>query len=367
MRAANAQTVGVPAASSALADGAPAHAAYDAYDPFHLADADDNDVPFDAPSEADLNDLIDEAECLLDQPGEPATLAPPPPPKIIATTPVTLEPIRPSIAAMPKDQTYLLSARQAARSAGGRRGFSLGPSTARIAGGFAALALLIGAGAALSRVQEATPSPIPGPSAAAAAAAPLDPLEEYNRALAEIESGRTAAGLASLRRAAEAGLAPAQYRLAKAYENGEGVARDLARARALTEQAAEAGNCRAMHDAGVFLARGEGAALDEVGAARWFRAAAERGVADSQYNLGLLHQQGRGVAQSAPDALYWFLVAARGNDLNAVERAVEVATQLTPEQVANARSRARAFRAQPADALANGAVADGARFSCATA
>lgn len=370
MRTADALSVGNPAAPSAPAalPVAPIPAAYDAYDPFHLAEADEDDVPFDAPSEADLDDLIDAEECLLLERRSEATPPPPAPAQpTIVKAPLELAPIRPIVAALPRDRGYLYAARQAARNADGRRGGSLSPSALRVASNFAALIVLIGAGAgaALSRVQEGAPPPVPGP-AAAAAAAPVDPLAEYRRAVALMEQGRRDEGLEALRIAADAGLAPAQYRLAKAYENGEGVERDLARARELTEQAAEAGNCRAMHDAGVFLARGEGAPRDEAGAARWFRAAAERGVADSQYNLGLLHQQGRGVAQSPSDALYWFLLAARQDDLNAVERAVEVATQLTPEDVAQARARARAFRVQPSDASANGVAEGAASFSCAS-
>ncbi|MBY0564198.1 MAG: sel1 repeat family protein [Hyphomonadaceae bacterium] len=373
MRAANEPIVGVPAAQSAPAATpayAPPPAAYDAYDPFHLANDDGDDAPFDAPSEAELNDLIDEAECLLldersamsanVQVAAPEQPPKPPPRK----APMALEPLRPVISLGPRDRTYLYTARQAARNVERRVG---GVGKVRFAARVTALTVLIGAGAMMiSRMQFEFPAPsLPAP-ASAAAAAPVDPLTDYTVALARLDAGQTAAGLQLLRRAAEAGLAPAQYRLAKAYENGEGVERDLTRARDLTERAAAGGNCRAMHDAGVFLARGEGAPMDEAEAARWFRAAAERGVADSQYNLGILHQQGRGVTQSAADALYWFLVAARRNDINAVERAVEVATQLTPEQVAEARSRARAFRAQPADAQANGAVSDGASFTCAT-
>jgi len=177
---------------------------------------------------------------------------------------------------------------------------------------------------------------------------------QYELALQRLASGRTPEGVTLLRRAADRGFPMAQYRLAKLYERGEGVAADLAVARQWTERAAAAGNRRAMHDLGVYFARGEGAPLDEGAAFRWFRQAAELGVADSQYNLGVLYQQGRGVNASASEALFWFLVAARQGDQDAGARATALEGQLPQIQVEQARARAQAFRPRAASAVANG-------------
>lgn len=177
---------------------------------------------------------------------------------------------------------------------------------------------------------------------------------QYELALQRISAGRSQEGVALLRGAADRGFAMAQYRLAKLYERGEGVAADLATARLWTERAAAAGNRRAMHDLGVYFARGEGAPLDEAAAFRWFRQAAELGVADSQYNLGILYQQGRGVNASPSEALFWFLVAARQGDQDASTRAIALEAQLTQPQVGQARARAEAFRPRAASAVANG-------------
>jgi localization factor PodJL len=181
-----------------------------------------------------------------------------------------------------------------------------------------------------------------------------DMVAQYELALQRIGAGRTADGLGLLRRAADRGLAMAQYRLAKLYERGEGVPTDLALARQWTERAAAAGNRRAMHDLGVYFARGEGATLDEAAAFRWFRQAAELGVADSQYNLGVLYQQGRGVNSSAAEAMFWFLVAARQGDEDAAARAASLEPTLQANQVEQARARAAAFRPRASSAIANG-------------
>jgi localization factor PodJL len=187
-----------------------------------------------------------------------------------------------------------------------------------------------------------------------AAAQSGDPVAQYQLALQRLGNNRTADGLSLLRDAANHGLAMAQYRLAKVYERGEGVAADLSTARQWTERAATAGNRRAMHDLGVYYARGDGAPLDEAAAFRWFRQAAELGVADSQYNLGVLYQQGRGVPANASESLFWFATAARQGDTDAAARATAEEAQLTTTQVQQTRARAQAFRPRAASAIANG-------------
>ncbi len=197
---------------------------------------------------------------------------------------------------------------------------------------------------------EAQPAPLPAPIAA-------DPAAIYADAVELMQSGQAEAGAAEMQRAAEAGHAMAQYRMALAYERGEGVEIDLAAARIWTERAAASGVAMAMHNLGVYNARGEGAARDEAAAFRWFRQAAEFGVPDSQYNLGILYQRGRGVSEDKAEALFWFLLAARQGDAQATARVTEIESMLTPDDARQARARADAFR--PRGAAAADATGDG--------
>jgi localization factor PodJL len=186
------------------------------------------------------------------------------------------------------------------------------------------------------------------------AAARGDPVAQYELALVRLSSGMPDEGVLLLRRAANQGLAMAQYRLGKLFERGEGVPPDLNQARQWTERAAAAGNRKAMHDLGVFYARGEGVELDEATAFRWFRQAAEMGVADSQYNLGVLYQQGRGVAANPAEALYWFTVAAKAGDADARAKVSSLQAQLGSQRGQEIVERAEAFVARPSSARANG-------------
>lgn len=194
-------------------------------------------------------------------------------------------------------------------------------------------------------------SPAPAP----ASAAPAPRAEDHYRAALELlnDPRRGAEGVSLVTRAAEAGYAPAQYRLARLYEHGEGVRADRAIARTWTERAAAAGHRRAMHDLGVYYAQGEGVARDDAAAFRWFRQAAEFGVADSQYNLGVLYQEGRGVAVDEREALFWFLTAAAQGDEEAAARAEALSASRTPAELEQARARAQAFTPRAANPAAN--------------
>ncbi|MBN8608351.1 MAG: SEL1-like repeat protein [Caulobacterales bacterium] len=180
-------------------------------------------------------------------------------------------------------------------------------------------------------------------SAPAPAPAPIDLNERYAAAESMLRSGETGEAVALMQRVAQAGLPAAQYRLAKFYEGGEVLARDLEIARAWTERAARGGHAQAMHDLGVYYARGEGGVRDDASAFRWFRQAAQHGFADSQYNLGVMYEQGRGVSANVDEALFWFTLAAGSGDADAAARVTAMETLVTPMQIEQAQARVAAF------------------------
>ena len=84
------------------------------------------------------------------------------------------------------------------------------------------------------------------------------------------------------------GNATAQYKLGVMYLEGDGVARDLAKAVKWWRKAAEQGDVMAQYLLGVMYNLGLGVTEDEEEAARWFREAAEQGHAEAQFNLEIL-------------------------------------------------------------------------------
>lgn len=180
------------------------------------------------------------------------------------------------------------------------------------------------------------------------------PVASYLSGVELLETGRIADGATLMREAADAGLPIAQYRMAKLYENGQGVPRDLSQSRAWTARAAEGGNIKAMHDLAVFYAEGEGGQQNYAGAVQWFRNAAEYGLIDSQYNLGVLYEQGLGVTADPEEALYWFMVAQKSGDQGAGPKISEMSSQLDPAVVSQVRARADVYVPLPGNDQANG-------------
>lgn len=201
----------------------------------------------------------------------------------------------------------------------------------------AAPALATTAVAAAPTRVPATPAPVPvvpAPAAAAPVAATATPATGalFDQAMAREQAGDGAGSVALLRRAADGGDTRAMNRLARKFENGDGVAKDLSQARALTERAAARGSRQAMHNLGVYYANGDGVPQNMARAAESFRRAAQRGVTDSQFNLGAMAEQGLGGPKSDVQAYYWFALAARGGDQDASAKVREIAARLTPEQ-----------------------------------
>ena len=113
---------------------------------------------------------------------------------------------------------------------------------------------------------------------------------------------------------AEAGDAEAQFQLGRAYAHGEGVAKDLAEAVKWYRKAAEQNHPRAQHSLAFCYAVGDGVPKDSGEAAKWFRKAAEQNLAVAQNGLGYCYEKGEGVAKDLVEAAKWYRKAAEQND-----------------------------------------------------
>jgi localization factor PodJL len=202
----------------------------------------------------------------------------------------------------------------------------------------------------------ALPPALVGPYSLRLAAAQGDPSAQYEVAVRLAQGkGDTDQDLKEAaqwyQRSATSGFAMAQFRLGTLYERGVGVPTDSARAQVWYARAAEQGNVKAMHNLAVLIAAS--GKPDYATAARWFTEAAERGLSDSQYNLAMLYENGLGVAKDAKTAYKWLLLAARSNDAEAKSRRDAVAATLTPAVRAAVEDATKAWRARPADPVAN--------------
>jgi PDZ domain/Sel1 repeat/Putative peptidoglycan binding domain len=127
-----------------------------------------------------------------------------------------------------------------------------------------------------------------------------DGVEAYNR-------GDYVEAITSYRLAAEQGSSDAMNALGYMYENGQGLAKDLAEALYWYQKAADAGNRIATFNIGVFHRDGLGVKADQREAFRWFIKAAVLGVSDAAYSVAQAFNDGRGVTadyKMAADYMY---------------------------------------------------------------
>lgn len=102
-----------------------------------------------------------------------------------------------------------------------------------------------------------------------------------------------------------------QFNLALAYQEGNGVERNIATAVQWYTKAANSGLAIAQFNLAVLYANGAEIPKNEKEAAKWFYAAAQNGYFDAQKVLIGLYLTGRGVPKSPTNALWWDFLARR--------------------------------------------------------
>jgi hypothetical protein len=139
----------------------------------------------------------------------------------------------------------------------------------------------------------------------------------YNQAGARYEAGDKAGAVPLVTKAAEAGNAMAQLRLALMYSQGDGVPRSFKSALAWYDRAAAQGEPESQNQMGIFYELGEGVAENWDLAARLYQASALQGWTKGQFSFGRAYQFGIGVPQDRQQAIAWYQKAARQGNAQA--------------------------------------------------
>jgi TPR repeat protein len=139
------------------------------------------------------------------------------------------------------------------------------------------------------------------------------------------------------RKAADQGVPDAQLNVGALYARGVGVTQDYAEAAKWYRKAAELGLAEAKFNLAVMYGKGQGGLQDSSEEEKWYRRAADQGYPDAQFNMGILYARGDGVPKDYTLAYMWFdLAAAKGND-RARRYRDTAASQLTLAEIAEAR------------------------------
>jgi len=147
------------------------------------------------------------------------------------------------------------------------------------------------------------------------------------------------------RKAADKGIAAAQYYLGLQYYDGLGVRQSYVRAAAWYQMAAKQGYAPAPNNFGLLYELGDGVPRDLSLAAKWFRKAAEQGLASAQAWVGESYYYGLGVSRNYVEAYFWFYLATMdGAQTNLEKYSVgrdAASSKLTQAQRLDVQERAR--------------------------
>ena len=151
-----------------------------------------------------------------------------------------------------------------------------------------------------------------------------------------------------LRKAAEAGIAEAQYQLGTLYQSGRLAGQDPTNTVFWFEKAAGQRHVAALYSLGSMYGTGRGVTRDSQVAVRYFRQAAELGDAYAQYNLARRCEEGQGIAANLVEAWKWYELAGSGGIASAKDGKRVLESRLTPQQLEQARRAVEEFRKQAA-------------------
>jgi TPR repeat protein len=144
-------------------------------------------------------------------------------------------------------------------------------------------------------------------------------------------------------RAAEAGLADAQYAMAQVYLNGAGGRKmDVAEARKWLTLSARQNYDTAQLDLGTWLTEGRGGIKDEKDGFAWLKRAAEGGNIAAQNRLAKLYMNGIGTDPDSLAAAAWYILARRSGLIDPIMD--DFMNGLTEEEQKTALERANRLR-----------------------
>ena len=139
------------------------------------------------------------------------------------------------------------------------------------------------------------------------------------------------------RKAAEQGYAKAQYSLGAMYFDHRGVTSDYPVAIKWFWKAAEQGHAEAYRELSEMYEAGKGVPKIENEAVNLLKKAAMLGDRPSQQTLAARYQIGRGVPRDIIKAYAWYNVAGANGDPSASKSRDLIATEMTPDQIADAQ------------------------------
>lgn len=152
--------------------------------------------------------------------------------------------------------------------------------------------------------------------------------------------------VASLQERARSGDTGAQYQLAVAYQLGDGLKKDMAKAVSWYKRAAENGHDQARTELGILYYEGRLIDQNVKRAYELLSVSARNGIVQAQYYLGNMYESGQGASADMKKAMHWYQRSEIGGyemAANAIER---IEREQEKERLARLKPKPKLVRTQ---------------------
>ncbi|HEY1716730.1 MAG TPA: tetratricopeptide repeat protein [Verrucomicrobiae bacterium] len=156
-----------------------------------------------------------------------------------------------------------------------------------------------------------------------------------------------------IQKAANMGVAEAQYLMGYCYYTGQGVTEDYAEVVKQLRKEADQDVTEAQFDLKKSYFSQVRTGYENAKAVEWFWKAAEQNHAKAQGCLGLCYATGEGVPRDFIEAYKWFNLASIQGIASATTHRDDLAASMTPDQIAEAQKLSREFKPRKESAASN--------------
>jgi len=104
------------------------------------------------------------------------------------------------------------------------------------------------------------------------------------------------------------------------------------------------GNAEAQYNLAEAYSEGDGVTLDKLEAAKWYERAANQGYIDAQMAMGFIYRGGEGRSMDKVMSYMWFDIAAKGGNASAFNLRNNVAWSMTESEIKEGRKKSKEWK-----------------------
>jgi TPR repeat protein len=174
----------------------------------------------------------------------------------------------------------------------------------------------------------------------------INDLSNYESGTRLHEAGNIPMAIIMFQQGADAGDPKSEFALGTYYYFGEGVKKDLERARKLFESSDSKDNAESAYMLALMYRRGESVAKDDVASQKYLIKAAHACIEPAQSDLSKAYYEGIGVQKDELEGIAWLYLAAEQNDQETQDTVAQILDRLSKPDREFVEARVKTIRSE---------------------